>query len=61
MKWDLGKVKEFVSDIRDNDVVGDGESNDIARFLLEDDDDLYNYIKHELMIPSPVEWLADKI
>ena len=59
--WTLKKVNEFISDIKSDNVVLDGEAYDVARFLLEDDDDLYNYIKHEMLIPSPVEWLANKI
>jgi hypothetical protein len=61
MKWTLKKVNEFISDLRADGVIGDGEAFDVASFIMDDEDGLYDYIRYEMNIQSPVEWLADRI
>ncbi len=61
MIWTLEEVNKFASDLKSDGVIDNEEAFDIARFILEDEVDLYDFIRYKMKIQSPVEWLTQKI
>jgi len=60
--WDTNRVNVLIADAKEDcSGMEDEQKFDVAEILIGDEDGLEDYMKKQMGIESPVEWIAARL